>query len=176
MIELRSLILFLLLACMAVNGQEGKTPLTGRQIEAVKIAIVDEIYDYDYQGRYVDIGTPVTNGYRIALYVRPYLQGGSGQVIYKLPTGEVARVFEFKGDIAVLVREPRDKFPPTSSSTLTLYLNDDEICANKQNWIRESLTIVSSPSAAEVRDAVSRQRNRKGSSQHDEKERSKGHR
>ncbi len=175
MISARSFIVFALLACVWVTGQDKKIPLSAQQIEAVKVAIADEIYDYDYQDRYVDIGTPVKNKYQIPLYVRPDLQGGSGQVIYKLPLGEVARIFEFKGNLAVLVREPRDKFPPTSSSTLTLYLNDDVVCANKTNWLREALTINPSPSEAETREAVSRQRSRKGSSQHDEDDRSKRH-
>jgi hypothetical protein len=68
----------------------------------------------------------------------------------------------------VLVREPRDKFPPTSSSTLTLYLDDAEICADKRDWLHETLWILPDPSKAEVDAAVMRERRRKGTSQHDE--------
>ena len=151
-------------------GQQGDRPITPQEISAVKTAILDEIYDYKFEGAYIDIEALTSRGYKIRLYIRPSLIQGSGQVIYKLPIGEVARVFEFSKDLAVLVREPRDKFPPTSGSTLTLYLDDEEICPDKTNWIRETLWISPAPSKAEVDAAVVRERRRKGTSQHDELE------
>ena len=103
----------------------------------------------------------------LRLHIRPTVIQGSGQVIYKLPIGEVARVFEFSKDLAVLVREPRDKAPPTSSSTLTLYLDDEGICVDKKDWLHEPLSISPDPSKAEVDAGVVRDRRRKGTSQHD---------
>lgn len=82
----------------------------------------------------------------IRLYIRPSLDQGSGEVIYKLSLGEVSRIFEIREGVAVLAREPRDKFPPTSSSTLTLYLDDAVICADKKEWLHESLWISPHPS------------------------------
>jgi hypothetical protein len=114
-------------------GQQSDRPITAREINEVKTAILDEIYDYKFEGAYVDISALTSPGYKIPLYIRPTVIQGSGQVIYKLPIGEVAGIFEFAKDLAVLVREPRDKFPPTSSSTLTFYLDDEEICADKRN-------------------------------------------
>ena len=110
---------------------------------------------------------PTSRGYMIGLYIRPNLIQGSGQVSYELPIGEVAGIFEFSKDLAVLIRDPRAKFPPTSSSTLTLYLADEEICADKKDWLHETLRISPTPSKAEVDAAVMRERRRKGTSQHD---------
>jgi hypothetical protein len=149
-------------------GQQSDRPITPQEINAVKTAIRDEIYDYQFEGAYIDIEALTPREYKIRLYIRPNLIQGSGQVIYKLPVGEVARIFEFTKDLAVLIREPRDKFPPTSGSTLTLYLDDEEICADKKNWLHETLWISPAPSQAEVDAAVTRERTRKGTSQHDE--------
>jgi len=148
-------------------GQKSDRPITAQEMSAVKTAILDEIYDYKFEGAYVDISALTSRGYMIRLYIRPNVIQGSGQVIYKLPIGEVARIFEFSKDLAVLIREPRDKFPPTSSSTLTLYLDDEEICADKKDWIHETLWILPDPSESEVHAAVVRERRRKGTSQHD---------
>lgn len=148
--------------------QEHDHPLTREEIESIKTAILDEIYDYDYQGAYIDITGLTPSGYTIPIYIRPNLIQGSGQVIYKLPIGEVSRVFQSTGHLLILFREPRDKFPPTSGSTLTLYLKDEDICAAKRNWIRETLSIKPQPSKSEVEAAVMRERQRKGTSQHDE--------
>jgi hypothetical protein len=156
------------LLLLPVSGQQDKRPLTAQEIAAVKTAILDEIYDYRFEGAYVDISPLESSGYTLPLYIRPTVIAGGGQVIYKLPIGEVARVFEFKGSLAVLIREPRDKFPPTSSSMLTLYLDDAEICSDKKHWIHEVLFINPHPSKKVVQEAVMRQRERKGTSQHDE--------
>jgi hypothetical protein len=153
---------------LPAHGQKSDRSITAQEISAVKTAILDEIYDYKLEGAYIDISALTSRGYMIRLYIRPNLIQGSGQVIYKLPIGEVARVFELSKDLVVLVREPRDKFPPTSSSTLTLYLDDAEICADKRDWLHETLWILPDPSKAEVDAAVMRERRRKGTSQHDE--------
>jgi hypothetical protein len=143
-------------------GQKIDRPITAQEINEVKTAIPDEIYDYKFEGADIDIEALTSHGHMIRLYIRPTVIQGSGQVICKLPIGEVARVFEFSKDLAVLVREPRDKVPPTSSSTLTLHLDDEEICADKKDWLHEPLWISPDPSKAEVDAAVVRERRRKG--------------
>jgi hypothetical protein len=148
--------------------QESDRAITQEEIGFPRTAILDEIYDYGFQDRYVDISALTPTGYTVPLYIRPNFIRGSGQVIYKLPIGEVARIFELKGRLAVLIREPRDKFPPTSSSTLTLYLDDEFVCTAKRDWVHETLSIKPQPSMSEVEAAVARQRQRKGTSQHDE--------
>lgn len=164
-------ILFVVLVTMLSPTLDGQTDraLTKTEIEAVKLAILDEIYDYDFQDQYVDI-LPLKDGrYPLVVYVNPKVETGkASQAIYKLPFGEVFRVFEINRGLAVLIREPRDKFPPTSSSTLTLYLKDEDICAAKRDWIRETVLINPHPSKSEIHDAVIRERQRKGTSEHDE--------
>jgi hypothetical protein len=162
------LIAIWLLLLLPIRGQQKSTPITAHEIAALKTAILDEIYDYEFEGEYIDISLLTPSGYDLALYINPKLDDSGGQVIYKLPIGEVARIFQMKGDLAVLIREPRDKFPPTSSSTLTLYLPDEDICDAKKNWIQEKLSIDPHPSKKDVQEAIMRERKRKGSSQHDE--------
>ncbi len=167
---LRSLVLIAmwLLLLFPTRGQQTGIPITAQEIATLKMAILDEIYDYEFEGEYIDISLLKPSGYELALYINPKLDDGGGQVIYKLPIGEVARIFQMKGDLAVLIREPRDKFPPTSSSTLTLYLPDEDVCADKKNWIHEKLLIDPHPSKKDVQAAIMRERKRKGTSQHDE--------
>jgi hypothetical protein len=156
-----------LLLLLPAYGQKIDRPITAQEINAVKTAIWDEIYDYKFEGAYIDIEALISHGYMIRLYIRPTVIQGSGQVSYKLPSGEVAWVFEFSKDLAALVREPQDKVPPTSSSTLTPYLDDGEICADKKDWLHEPLWISPDPPKAEVDAAVLRERRGKGTSQHD---------
>jgi hypothetical protein len=156
---------FLLLPAL---GRQNHHRITAKEIAALKTAILDEIYDYGFEDEYTDISLLTPSGYELGLYVRPNVDNGEGQVIYKLPVGEVARIFQLNGDLAILIRDPRDKCPPTSSSTLTLYLRDEDICADKRNWIHEMLLIDPHPSNKDVLGAVARERKRKGTSQHDE--------
>lgn len=150
------------------GARQDNHSLTRDEVLAVKTAVLDEIYDYDFQSRYVDILPLESQGYPLRVYIRPNLIDSSGQVIYKLPIGEVARVFEIRGNLAVLMRQPRDKFPPTSNSTLTLYLDDSTICAEKRDWIHETVYVNPHPSKEYVEAAITRERERKGTSQHDE--------
>ena len=136
-------VFFLLLPAL---GRQNHHRITAKEIAALKTAILDEIYDYGFEDEYTDISLLTPSGYELGLYVRPNVDNGEGQVIYKLPVGEVARIFQLNGDLAILIRDPRDKFPPTSSSTLTLYLRDEDICADKRNWIHEMLLIDPHPS------------------------------
>jgi len=165
------LIAIWILALLPTHGQQKSSPITAPEIAALKTAILDEIYDYEFEGRYIDISLLTPSGCELALYINPKLDDGGGQVIYKLPIGEVARIFQMKGDFAILIREPRDKFPPASSSMLTLYLPDEDICDAKRNWIHERLLIDPHPSKKDIQAAIARERKRKGTSQHDEIER-----
>lgn len=166
--KLLRLFLALLAVALTLDARQVDHDLTHDELSAVKTAVLDEIYDYGFQSGYVDILPLDSQGYPLRLYIRPSLKEGSGQVIYKLPIGEVARVFEIKGKLVVLMREPRDKFPPTSSSTLTLYLDDSTICAEKRDWIHETVYVNPRPSNEDVQAAITRERERKGTSQHDE--------
>ena len=57
---------------------------------------------------------------------------------------------------------------PERGRKWALYLDDEEICADKKDWLHETLWISPDPSKAEVDAAVVRERRRKGTSQHDE--------
>jgi hypothetical protein len=139
--------------------------LSDSQGKAVIQAIVDEIYDYDYQKDFYDIGTPIgKRGTRLTAYVSPMLNDHEGKVIYKLmPYGEVFRLFRIREDgLVTLYGDPEIGFPPTQPNTLTVYLNDDEICTQKRAWNRLQFTIDFSPSDSTIQEVVVRQKKRFG--------------
>lgn len=43
------------LLLLPAGGQQKSTPITAHEIAALKTAILDEIYDYDFEGEYIDI-------------------------------------------------------------------------------------------------------------------------
>src|SRR6202041_1898831 len=57
---------------------------------------------------------------------------------------------------------------PERGRKWALSLDDEEICADKKDWLHETLWISPDPSKAEVDAAVVRESRRKGTSQHDE--------
>ena len=97
-------------------------PITAQEIAALKTAILDEIYDYDFEGEYIDISLLTPSGYELHLYINPKLENGGGQVIFKLPIGEVARNIRDKrqlgdtssraaGQISLDIQQHADSLP-----------------------------------------------------------------
>jgi len=141
------------------------TPLSRPQIEAVILAVEDEIYDFGYQKDFYEVGHEYRPGVtRLPLYIQPGLQGGEGTVIYKLlPHGEVIRNFHLNKDgLAVLEGAPDSGFPPTQPNTLTLYMDDDDVCRRKHEWLKERFDILDAPSRDRIREAGERQKRRVG--------------
>ncbi|MFZ0883124.1 MAG: hypothetical protein WAN14_06970 [Candidatus Acidiferrales bacterium] len=66
---------------VAAHSQQSNHPITAQEIAAVKTAILDEIYDYQFERAYVDIAGLTSRGYMIRLYIRPNLDQGAGEVI-----------------------------------------------------------------------------------------------
>ena len=141
------------------------TTLSGSQVQAVILGVQDEIYDFGYQKQFYEVGPEPARGVtRVPLYIQPGLKDGEGTVIYKLmPYGEVIRNFHFNKDgLAVLEGAPDGGFRPTQPNTLTLYMDDDEICRWKHKWVRQHFDILDTPPAERVRDASERQKQRIG--------------
>lgn len=161
------LVLFCCVFAIAGSAQglrEGKTP-TEPQIQSVILGVQDEIYDFGYQKQFYEVGPEPARGVtRVPLYIQPWVKDGEGTVIYKLmPYGEVIRNFHFnKNGLAVLEGAPDGGFRPTQPNTLTLYLDDDDVCRWKHEWVRQHFDILDAPPPERVREASERQEQRVG--------------
>jgi hypothetical protein len=162
--------LFSLAAPMHPEPQKRK--LSDTEAKAVVQAVEDEIYDYGYQKHFYQMGEnigtlPNAPRTRMRIYLEPEvnLTDESGRVIYKLiPYGEVLRDFIIrKNGLVVLAGDPQNGFPPTQeSNTKTVYLDDDQVCRMKRDWLRRFFVVDDSPSPERLQEAVQRQKLRTG--------------
>jgi hypothetical protein len=143
--------------------------LTASDQKAVIQAVEDEVYDYGFGKEFYEIGinsgTPHHWISKVPIYIEPGTdKDGNGRAIYRLmPYGEVFRLFFIRKDgIVVLIGDPDNKFPITQPSKLTVFMDDDEICRMKRQWIRSSIFVDEQPSSETVDAAASRQEIRTG--------------
>src|SRR5713101_1005653 len=89
--------LFVLFSSPASRAQQeaapqGSRPITDAEIQALTLAIQDEIYDSGYQKEFFDLAK-VKGGVDLAVYIEPTVTAGEidvGTAMYKLmPYGEV---------------------------------------------------------------------------------------
>jgi len=165
----RLVVVFLVGGLLGLRGFAQKRSalmrITDSQTRAIALAIEDEVYDRGYQKSFYMVGPEVRPDVtQIVGYVEPELKKDGGTVIYKLmPYGEVMRGFHFDKDgLAVLEGDPDGGFPPTDGDTLTLYMDDDDICRMKHSWKKLYFEIADSPSSQQVGDAATRQKERVG--------------
>jgi hypothetical protein len=114
-----------------------------------------------------DIGAPRSAPQaRMRIYIEPEIgPDESGRVIYKLmPYGEIVREFVIRSNgLVVLDADPENGFPPTDeANTKTVYLDDDEVCRMKHNWIRSFFVVADAPSPKMIHEAARRQKLRTG--------------
>ena len=146
--------------------------LSESEVKAVIQAVEDEIYDYGYQKQFYqmgdEVGTPPNaSRSRIRIYIEPEVDAEyrGARVIYKLmPYGEVLRDFVIRKDgLVALDGNPQNGFPPTQeSSTKTVYMDDDEVCQMKHDWLRSFFVVDDSPTPERVQEAAQRQKIRTG--------------
>lgn len=136
--------------------------VTEANVQAVTLAIQDEIYDEGCQGYGADASAKSDgHSYQLPLYIqRSFNKNGLAWAIYKfLPMGEVLRGFAVdQTGVADLYGHPEWGFPPTEISYRTAYMNDDDLCQLKHDWIRTSFTLELQPSAERLREAEQRQK------------------
>lgn len=165
-----ALFFFAIAGSACAQRTAARSTLSPSQIRAAILAIQDEIYDLGYQKSFYMVGPQrVPGSTRLPLYIRPALKNGEGAAVYKLmPYGEVIRDFHVnKAGLVVLEGDPEGGFSPTQPNTLTVYVDDEEVCQWKRRWLKEHFEILDSPSAERVRDARERQRQRVGYSAQD---------
>lgn len=142
-------------------------PVTHTDIDAVLLAIKDEIYAGGCAPVFADIGRSVAHKahvHQINAYFQPSFHDGHSWVIYKFwPFGQVSRMYWIdKSGLAHLYGNPTWGFPPTEPSMLTIYLGDRELCRMESKWKRVRLDINMAPSAERIREAERRQKKRDG--------------
>lgn len=147
----------------------GVHALTASDQKAVIQAVEDEVYDYGFEKEFYDIGinsgTPHHWISKVPIYIDPSTdKDGNGRAIYRLmPYGEVFRLFFVRKDgVVVLIGDPDNKFPITEPSKLTVFVDDDEICRMKKQWIRSTIFVDEQPPSQTVMAAVARQEIRTG--------------
>ena len=174
------LVLFIASSPSSTQGAT-KVRLTQSETKALVQAVQDEIYDREYQGYFFPEGGPVgdvvtESRTRVPLYVDPMVEGGEGQVIYKLmPYGEVLRLFRVHDDgTIVLDGDPELGFPASQPDRKTVYLEDGTVYRMKREWVKSSFEIDLSPSPEMMQDVIRRQKQRTGGFSAWEFARSKG--
>lgn len=164
-------VMLLLISASANSGPRNRRAVDS-DVKAIVQAVEDEIYDYGYEKQFDEIGENIgapgkVAQTRIPIYIEPEITAPyeSGRVIYKLmPYGEIVREFVIRSNgLVVLDADPENGFPPTDeANTKTVYLDDDEVCRMKHNWVRSFFVISDSPSSEMIHEAARRQKLRTG--------------
>jgi hypothetical protein len=165
--------ILLYLAMCAAPGPAHLESANGGVSDQVVLAIVqaieDEIYDYSFEERYVNVGTTgaIDSPTDVAVYIVWDPRKERGGVIYKfMPFGEVQRRIALRADgLAVLSGRPHNGFPATQPDTNTLYLQDEQVCEFKHQALRAVFIVDPDVSRERRRDAARRQKLRVGYSQ-----------
>jgi hypothetical protein len=140
------------------------------EIESIKRAVQDEIYDYGYYKDFYHIGentgTPEHWMSRTHIYIKPTFDAtnGYGIVIYKLmPFGQVYRLFylDEKG-VVKLDGDPQNGFPLTQPSRQTVFMDEEDICHDETTWISSSFIVDVTPSVELISSSARRQQVRTG--------------
>jgi hypothetical protein len=140
------------------------------EIEKLKQAVEDEIYDYGYFTEFYEIGgnvgTPQHWKASVHLFINPLYSSTEqhGEVIYKLmPYGQIYRVFyvDAAGNVT-LDGNPQNRFPITQPSHQTVFMDDLDVCRDERSWIDTSFVVDTSPTSDTIKAASQRQKERTG--------------
>ncbi|MGO9087284.1 MAG: hypothetical protein ACLQBK_18855 [Candidatus Sulfotelmatobacter sp.] len=170
--KILTLLLALLSFSIQAHTQSKTQKLSDSEVKAVIQAVEDEIYDYGYQKQFYHMGeevgtSPSTPRSRMRIYIEPEVdaEDRGGRVIYKLmPYGEVLRDFIIRKDgLVVLDGDPQNGFPQSEeSSTQTVFMDDEEVCQMKHDWLKAFFVVDDSPSPERIQEAAQRQKIRTG--------------
>ena len=166
------MLLALLSFSVQAHSQSQTQKVSEPEVKAVIQSVEDEIYDYGYQKQFYHMGEDVATSpsaphTRMRIYIEPEADAEyrEGRVIYKLmPYGEVLRDFVIrKNGLVALDGNPQNGFPPTQeTSTKTVYMDDDEVCQMKHDWLKSFFVVDDSPSPERIQEAAHRQKIRTG--------------
>lgn len=140
------------------------------EIEKLKQAVEDEIYDYGYFSEFYEIGsnvgTPQHWKARVHLFINPLYNSTEqyGEVIYKLmPYGQIYRLFDIDaaGNVT-LDGDPWNHFPITQPSHQTVFMDDVDVCRDEQRWMDTFFVVDTAPPLDMIEGAAQRQKARTG--------------
>jgi hypothetical protein len=160
------LVLTLSLTTTLLAGRpQQKRPIREAEINAVIEAIQDEIYDLKLEKYVDDIGerSPQNrNQYSVNVYFQPeVIEDSRSWVIYKLmPDGEIVRMYEIGRSGRIYLHGKPGEFRVTQPDYPTVFMDDDQLCKLKHDWLRRHFVVDINPSPALVAAARARQRQR----------------
>jgi hypothetical protein len=173
-IMFRVFILFFVLQSLstawAVVDDKKQTQLYSAEIDSIKEAIQDEIYDYGYYKDYLqigkNIGTPAHWISQSPMYINLInnADGESGEVIYKyMPFGEIDRLFHFgRGKKVILDGNPQNEFPKSQPSQKTIFMDQEDVFEREAHSIKGFFLIDAKPNVETIKKASQRQKERVG--------------
>jgi hypothetical protein len=167
----RAIALLLLLAWGNIPGAgrpssaatpQAKRPIQESEIQAVILAIEDEIYALNLQTAFIDVGKIVERKHILNVYFEPeVLDDSRSWVIYRLmPDGEIYRKYEIGSSGRIYLHLKPGQFRTTQPSYPTVSMDDDELCKLKHDWIKRQFVVDMNPSKETVAAARARQRDR----------------
>jgi hypothetical protein len=158
------LVMTLSLASTLLAGRpQQKRPIREAEINAVIEAIQDELYDLNLEKYVDDIGTRSPNNrnqYSVNVYFQPeVIEDSRSWVIYKLmPDGEILRMYEIGRSGRIYLHGKPGEFRITQPDYPTVFMDDDQLCKLKHDWLRRHFVVDTNPSAELVAAARARQR------------------
>lgn len=162
-----ALLLTIGLAASPLGGRpQQKRPLREKEINAVIEAIQDEIYDLNLEKHFLGVGATAKDNRDqeiLNVYFQPeVIEDSRSWVIYKLmPDGEILRMYEIGRSGQIYLHGKPGEFRVTQPDYPTVYMDDDELCKLKHDWIRRKFVVDMNPSAELVASARERQIQRK---------------
>ncbi len=155
-----------LAATLAARPPQEKRPIRETEITATIEAIQDEIYSLNLEKYVDDVGerSPEDrNLYSVNVNFQPeVLDDSRSWVVYKLmPDGEVIRMYEIGRSGRIYLHGKPGAFHVTGPDYLTVFMDDDQLCKLKHDWIKRYFVVNINPSAELVAAAQERQRKRK---------------
>jgi hypothetical protein len=147
-------------AQFATVGTEKSLP--SKSVPLIVQAIEDEIYDYEQEGSFTNIGsTGAINGpTEVAAFISKSVSDRNiGWVLYKdMPYGEVFRRFVIRDDgLVVLYGDPELHFPAQQPDTNTLYLPEEDVCKFVGGALKASFSVNPNVSHERILEAEKRQ-------------------
>ncbi|MBZ5697136.1 MAG: hypothetical protein LAN18_01165 [Acidobacteriia bacterium] len=165
-----ALFLMLCLATALLAGRsQQKRPIREAEINAVIEAIQDEIYDLNLEKDFFSVGTTTKDNRDqeiLNVYFQPdVLDNSRSWIIYKLmPDGEILRMYEIGRSGRIYLHGKPGEFRITQPDYPTVYMDDDDLCKLKHDWIKRQFIVDTNPDPRLVAAARERQRARRQAS------------
>jgi hypothetical protein len=151
---------------LLANRPQQKRAIREAEINAAIEAIQDEIYDLRLEKGFFSVGATAKenrNQEILHVYFQPeVLDDSRSWVIYKLmPGGEIIRMYEIGRSGRIYLHGKPGEFNISGPDYPTVFMDDDELCKVKHDWIKRQFVVDTNPSPELVAAARARQGQRK---------------